>query len=240
KIVGGHLTLHASENRMLIQRALMRSGRDVGDSRGQRRQTAPQHQQAGADEPAVGVRRIHHLDQPDRDQDPRPVTPDVVNEKYVQVVEQEQQADADHDQRRNDAWNVTSTSPIFMWLHDVSVRRRRPRVPRKSANTRVLPASTREAWGICLLPWSGRTACQAGSPTGILRRAPARTPALQPERSLHGPLSGLVQCVIVWLRCQSPTFARGESPRRIDRGTATWWFLKTSTWTWSAARCWPW
>src|ERR1035437_963177 len=57
---------------------------------------------------------------------------------------------------------------------------------------------------------------------------------------VSGALCRPVQCVIVCVRCQSPTSAHEGSPRRIDREIATWWYLKTSTWTWSAAKCWPW
>src|ERR1035441_10614486 len=52
--------------------------------------------------------------------------------------------------------------------------------------------------------------------------------------------SGPVQCVIVCLRWQTPTSVRAESPRPIGRAPATWWCSKTSTWTWSAVKCWPW
>src|ERR1035437_7593156 len=34
-------------------------------------------------------------------------------------------------------------------------------------------------------PWSSLPGCHAGIRTGILRRTPARTPTLQPERPLH-------------------------------------------------------
>jgi len=137
-----------------------------------RRQAAPQHQQAGADQrqrpetfpceveeaevvgqkerphshqnPArdarIRQRRIHQLHQPHRDQDHRPEAPNVVNEKNVQVVEQEQHADADHDQRRNDALQRISVSPILMWLHEFSLRWRLAGVSRKSANAPVPPA----------------------------------------------------------------------------------------------------
>src|ERR1035438_8190289 len=104
------------------------------------RQGADTHQKAARRQAARG-RRIHHLYQPDRDQNPRPVAPDVAQEKDIQVVEQEQDSDADYHQRRKDARNGTFASPIFMCLHEFSVRRRRPRVFSKSANAPVLPAS---------------------------------------------------------------------------------------------------
>ncbi len=97
--------------------------------------------QDSAGELAVRVRRIHHLGQPRRDQDHRPETPDVVHVKDVQVVQQEQNPDPDHHQRRNDAWDVSLESPILVWLHEFSIGRQRRRFPWKSANTPLLPAT---------------------------------------------------------------------------------------------------
>ena len=173
KIVGRHLALHTSENRVVIEHALVSRRWHVGDSGLRRRQPAPQHQQARADqhqrpevtpreiqqaqrvgqkqaahadqdsagELAVRVRRIHHLGQSRRNQDHRPVPPPVVHVNDVQVVQQEQYADPDHHQRRNDARNVSLESPILVWLHEFSIGRQRRRVPWKSANTPVLPAT---------------------------------------------------------------------------------------------------
>src|ERR1035437_8481498 len=172
KIVRRHPALHAAENGVLVQHALVRPRRNAGGPGRRRRQPAPQHQQTcanqdqgpeispreveeseivgqkqrahadqdAASDPAAGNRRIHHFDQPHRDQDPRPVTPNIVQEKNVQVVEQEQHPDADYYQRRNDARNETVASPIIMWLHDVGFGGGPLPVSRKSANTPVIPA----------------------------------------------------------------------------------------------------
>ena len=65
KIVRGHLTLHAAEDGVLIQRAFVRARRDCGGPQHGRRQAAPQHQQAGADQhqrPEIRPREVEEAE----------------------------------------------------------------------------------------------------------------------------------------------------------------------------------
>jgi hypothetical protein len=94
---------------------------------------------------------INQLDQPDGDQNHRPIVEPVVDADNVQIAEQKQRANPHQNRTRYQGVQISAVAAagavfprlawVVVWFHAPTVRPRRRGIPPFSANTRALPAS---------------------------------------------------------------------------------------------------